>query len=156
MHNSKFIKAISGRGGGGRKIGEGIIQQQQHIERYVSSMIFLTHDNMLLCSLYGTKSYASARYRYWDVVTVNFSSIFSRTCTAGDFYQWQPWDARTESDCILGLDVTLERRLPQRCCLIGVNYDRPISVSYCDCNIDDYEWYALVSFLSNFSISTSL
>ncbi len=98
-----------------------------------------------LCSLYGIKNYANVRYRYWDVVTVNFSSIFSRMCTASDFYQWQPWDARTESDCILGLDVTLERRLPQRCCLIGQGYDRPISVSYCDCNIDDYEWYVLVS-----------
>ena len=94
-----------------------------------------------LCSFYGTKT----NTKYWDVVTVNFSSIFSRTCTASDFYQWQPWDARTESDCILGLDITLERRLPQRCCLIGQNYDRPISVSYCDCNIDDYEWYVLVS-----------
>ena len=101
--------------------------------------------------------YASARYRYWpwDVVTVNFPSIFLWTCTASDFYQWQPWDARTESDCILGLDVTLERRLPQRCCLIGVNYDRPISVSYYDCSIDDYEWYVLVYFLSKFGISTS-
>ena len=94
------------------------------------------------CSLYGVKQGTGV----WDVVTVNFSSIFSRTCTANDFYQWQPWDARTESDCILGLDVTLERRLPQRCCLIGINYDRPISASVCECNIDDYEWLGCACF----------
>ena len=88
------------------------------------------------CSLYGVKQGTGV----WDVVTVNFSSIFSRTCTASDFYLWQPWDERTESDCILGLDVTLERRRPQQCCLIGINYDRPISTSQCECNIDDYEW----------------
>ena len=99
----------------------------------LSPLIYIVHN---VCSLYGVKLTS----RNWDVVTVNFSNVFERLCNDNDFYLWQPWDARTESDCILGLDVTLERRLPSRCCLIGPNYVRTVSTRICQCSIDDYEW----------------
>ena len=88
-------------------------------------------------SLYGIRS----RSLIWDLVTINFSSIFPTLCNASDFYYWHPWNDRTESECILGLTVTIERRLPLSCCFIDTNYHRSINISVCQCTTDDYEWY---------------
>ena len=86
------------------------------------------------CSLYGIRS------NLWDVVTVNFSTIFERPCGSSDFYDWQPWDERTDTDCILGADVSIERRLPNVCCLIGTGYVRDVLVTTCECTDEDYDW----------------
>ena len=74
------------------------------------------------------------------MVTVNFSSIFPRTCSLSDYYNWHPWDDRTDEDCILGSTVTIERRNASRCCLIGEDYSRPIQFNVCPCYEDDFEW----------------
>ena len=54
-----------------------------------------------------------------------------------------------EEDCILGSEVVIERRRPERCCLNGNEYDRVISVQPCACTEDDFDWlvggYSLLS-----------
>ena len=87
-------------------------------------------------SLYGTQTRVFA----WDVVTVNFSTIYTSICTTADYYAWQPWDSRTDTDCILGSDVTIERRVVDRCCLIGQDYSRDIGFHTCLCSSEDFEW----------------
>ena len=87
-------------------------------------------------SLYGVRQNSAV----WDVVTINFSSIYQMTCSSSDFYNWQPWDERTDTDCILGSDVVIERRKPERCCLIGTAYTRTVSVTLCECTDEDYDW----------------
>ena len=47
---------------------------------------------------------------------------------------------RTESDCVLGSSITIERRLPQVCCLNGREYDREFDFRICQCTSEDYEW----------------
>ena len=47
---------------------------------------------------------------------------------------------RTESQCLLGSSITIERRKPQICCLNGRDYDREFDYHICDCTSEDYEW----------------
>ena len=89
-------------------------------------------------SLFGLKE-ASASLN-WDVVTVNFSSIFPFTCSPSHYYGWHPWDDRTDQACILGSSVTIERRNASVCCLIGKEYSRSVDVKSCPCNEEDFEW----------------
>lgn len=87
-------------------------------------------------SLYGVTGPGS---HTWDVVTVNFSSIFPRTCSWSDYYYWRPWDNRSPEGCILGSSVTIERRNASICCLIGEEYSRPFQFSVCPCVEEDFE-----------------
>ena len=36
--------------------------------------------------------------------------------------------------------MTIERRIPDRCCLNGHKYDREVSYSVCACTEEDFEW----------------
>ncbi|CAI8046683.1 VPS10 domain-containing receptor SorCS1, partial [Geodia barretti] len=76
----------------------------------------------------------------WTIITVDFTNIFSRQCDDQDYYDWRPWDERTESQCLLGSSITIERRKPQICCLNGRDYDREFDYRICDCASEDYEW----------------
>ena len=109
-------------------------------------------------SLYGTANPGGP----WIVFTLDFASIFLRKCTNSDYIQWMPWDMvcvyislclyggvvfmigsllqRSDTDCILGSAVTIERRRAQTCCLNGRDYDREVSVDICECNSEDFEW----------------
>ena len=51
---------------------------------------------------------------------------------------------RTESQCLLGSSITIERRKPQICCLNGRDYDREFDYHICDCTSEDYEWWVAV------------
>ncbi|CAI8011178.1 Sortilin-related receptor [Geodia barretti] len=75
----------------------------------------------------------------WTVITVDFANIFPRQCDDQDYYDWRPWDERTESQCLLGSSITIERRKPQICCLNGRDYDREFDYHICDCTSEDYE-----------------
>ncbi len=95
---------------------------------------------LYLCvSLYGT---AVGVDHVWDVISVEFSLIFPRNCSSSDFYQWHPWDDRTDQGCLLGSSVSIERRNASVCCLIGQDYYRPTQFSRCSCSEDDFEWYS--------------
>lgn len=104
----------------------------------MQAIIVLSFIMCFLRSLYGVK--ASVTPLVWDVVTINFTSIFERACVSTDFYPWQPWDERTDTDCILGADVSIERRYPNNCCLIGPGYVRTVEITTCDCTEEDYDW----------------
>ena len=47
---------------------------------------------------------------------------------------------RSDSDCILGSSITIERRRPEVCCKNGREYDREFAYHICECTIEDYEW----------------
>ena len=51
---------------------------------------------------------------------------------------------RSDTDCVLGVTVTIERRKARTCCLNGKEYERPISVDICKCNGEDFEWYVVL------------
>jgi hypothetical protein len=85
-------------------------------------------------SLYGQTTRGQ-----WRVFTIDFRAVFERECRDSDYIQWMPWDLRSDTDCILGVTVTIERRRAQTCCLNGRDYDREVSVEICQCNEEDFE-----------------
>ncbi|CAI8030523.1 Sortilin-related receptor [Geodia barretti] len=87
-------------------------------------------------SLYGIESSGS---RNWVVVTVDFDPIFSRDCGDDDYYDWLPWDDRSDTDCILGSSIVIERRNITTCCRNGRDYVRETQYSICECNEEDFE-----------------
>ena len=99
-----------------------------------------------VCSLYGTPS---SNDHVWDVLSMDFQAVFPRNCSSSDFYDWHPWDDRTDQACLLGSDVTIQRRNSSVCCLIGRTYSRPTSFTVCSCTADDFEWYDTYSSFSD-------
>jgi hypothetical protein len=60
-----------------------------------------------------------------------------------DYKTWSPSqndDSRNYIPCVLGQQVTYQRRMPHANCYNGENFDSPISMMPCGCDIYDYEW----------------
>lgn len=43
--------------------------------------------------------------------------------------------------CILGKKETFERRIAHSNCYNGKDYDRPVKMEICECDIEDFEWF---------------
>lgn len=61
-------------------------------------------------------------------------------CTTKDYTVWHPSDERHDSGCLLGRDISFERRRRDHVCFNGENYDRGTSSVNCSCTREDYEW----------------
>ena len=46
----------------------------------------------------------------------------------------------SDTGCLLGANVTIERRRPDVCCLNGHTYNRVVNYSTCPCTLEDFEW----------------
>lgn len=56
---------------------------------------------------------------------------------------WSPSQStenRNYIPCILGEQVTYQRRMPHAQCLNGLDYVRLVSKKQCDCDYLDFEW----------------
>ena len=47
---------------------------------------------------------------------------------------------RSDTDCILGSSIVIERRNIATCCRNGRDYVRESQYTICDCNEEDFEW----------------
>ena len=114
-------------------------------------------------SLYGIET----REGSWVVITLDFDPIFHRDCADDDYYEWRPWNdvtiialmplysdnityndfphyyavQRSDTDCILGNSMVIERRNRMTCCRNSHDYVRETNLIICECNRQDYEWY---------------
>ncbi|XP_062521984.1 sortilin-related receptor-like isoform X2 [Corticium candelabrum] len=86
-------------------------------------------------SLYG--DYPSKRE--WVIVRIDLRRELGQNCTEKDYTFWHPSDERHDSDCLLGRDISFERRRRDRVCFNGENYDRAIVSKNCSCTREDYE-----------------
>ena len=66
----------------------------------------------------------------------NCASIDNALITIFDM----PTPQNTETGCLLGASVNIERRKPTHCCLNGCTYNREVSFSTCACTEEDFEW----------------
>lgn len=136
------------------------------IEITVFGVITEPGEHTTIISLYGVEY---GRSNTWVVVTVDFNNIFNGNCTDSDYYEWMPWDdvriiqpfnytvyiqekvhieshyldpiQRSDTDCILGSSIVIERRKIDACCLNGQEYIRETTYLICECNEEDFEWY---------------
>ena len=51
---------------------------------------------------------------------------------------------RSDTDCILGSSIVIERREITTCCRNGRDYVREHDYTICECNEEDFEWYIII------------
>jgi hypothetical protein len=76
------------------------------------------------------------------IINLDFSFLNMRLCTESDYENWSPISstAKTETNnCILGKKIMYNRRKRESKCLYSENYERKITVNYCDCTNDDFQ-----------------
>ena len=76
----------------------------------------------------------------WLIIKIDLRNVFERDCTPDDFKFWSP--TSTEQPvmaCVLGRKETYQRRAATANCYTGVNYDRPVKLEICQCDISDYQ-----------------
>ncbi|XP_065883529.1 uncharacterized protein [Dysidea avara] len=72
------------------------------------------------------------------VININTSRLNLTNCGDNDYTTWIPTDGRLGDRCVLGERIVYRKRKPGRCCHTGSDYWNPISVSTCQCSIEDY------------------
>ncbi|KAL3265395.1 hypothetical protein HHI36_009601 [Cryptolaemus montrouzieri] len=78
----------------------------------------------------------------WIIIKLDLIKAFQYNCTKDDYKSWSPSQSeRTRSyvPCIMGQQRTYQRRMAHVNCYNGLDYDSPISMEPCDCDILDYE-----------------
>nr|XP_023026797.1 sortilin-related receptor-like [Leptinotarsa decemlineata] len=77
----------------------------------------------------------------WMTVKIDLEIVFNRTCSQNDFTVWFPrqnTDNKYYIPCILGQQITYERKIPHANCRHGLTYVRNISKQSCNCDADDF------------------
>lgn len=122
--------------------------------------IFQLNDVYNLYSLFGIEDHTFT----WVVWNVNISAVFPRHCIDSDYYTWSPLDEvdyeaavgalrftvklpckiqNSKRVCLLGYDVSIERRMNNITCLNGPTFHPEKFKTNCSCSIQDYEWFGI-------------
>ncbi|XP_050396277.1 VPS10 domain-containing receptor SorCS3 isoform X2 [Patella vulgata] len=90
--------------------------------------------NSLSLSVYGHSNASNG----WTLVTLNFSTVLSRTCNKLDYEVWIPKDD-DQDNCTLGQTLQFERRKQFAQCSYGTDYEQPLTHKLCNCTNEDFE-----------------
>lgn len=85
--------------------------------------------------MFGSKSGS----HQWIIVTVDLKAAFQFECRDEDYKLWSPSGSLTGRPCLLGHQVSYQRRLAHSNCYNGRSYTRPTTVDNCECRREDYE-----------------
>jgi hypothetical protein len=77
--------------------------------------------------------------REWVTVRVDLRKELGNNCTDSDYLIWHPSDEHNDSVCLMGRDISFERRRRHSRCFNGEDYDRSVSNVNCRCSREDYE-----------------
>ncbi|MGH0129392.1 UNVERIFIED_CONTAM: hypothetical protein FKN15_024121, partial [Acipenser sinensis] len=73
----------------------------------------------------------------WQLVKIDYKSIFSRRCTEGDY---QTWHLNNQGEpCVMGEKQIYMKRRPGNHCMLGKDYSRMLSSEPCICVASDFE-----------------
>ncbi|RXM27121.1 VPS10 domain-containing receptor SorCS3 [Acipenser ruthenus] len=73
----------------------------------------------------------------WQLVKIDYKSIFSRRCTEGDY---QTWHLNNQGEpCVMGEKQIYMKRRPGNHCMLGKDYSRMLSSEPCICAASDFE-----------------
>uniref|UniRef100_A0A1Y1LMI9 Sortilin-related receptor n=1 Tax=Photinus pyralis TaxID=7054 RepID=A0A1Y1LMI9_PHOPY len=95
-------------------------------------------ENTTVFTMFGSKPHS----HQWIIIKLDMRSVFSYNCSKDDYKEWSPSQndgSRNYVPCVLGKQVTYERRIPHANCYVGLNYVRQISYQPCDCDALDFE-----------------
>ncbi|KAK7930692.1 hypothetical protein WMY93_007087 [Mugilogobius chulae] len=78
----------------------------------------------------------------WQLIKIDYKSIFSRKCTEEDY---QTWHLHNQGEpCVMGQKQIYMKRRPGNYCMLGKDYSRILSAESCICRAHDFEWYRKV------------
>uniref|UniRef100_A0A672RUS1 VPS10 domain-containing receptor SorCS3-like n=1 Tax=Sinocyclocheilus grahami TaxID=75366 RepID=A0A672RUS1_SINGR len=73
----------------------------------------------------------------WQLIKIDYSSLFGRKCTDGDF---QTWHLHNKGEvCVMGERQVYMKRKPGTRCTLGQEYSRVVSAEPCICTLYDFE-----------------
>ncbi|KAJ3658176.1 hypothetical protein Zmor_009933 [Zophobas morio] len=78
----------------------------------------------------------------WIIVKLDLIKAFKYNCSKDDYKTWSPSQIsgnRSYIPCVLGQQLTYQRRMPHANCYNGEDFDAPISMMPCGCDFYDYE-----------------
>ncbi|KAJ8264309.1 hypothetical protein GJAV_G00147650 [Gymnothorax javanicus] len=74
----------------------------------------------------------------WQLIKIDYRSIFTRRCTEGDY---QTWHLHNQGEpCVMGEKQIYMKRRPGNHCMLGRDYARILSAEPCICKASDFEW----------------
>ncbi|KAF7216643.1 VPS10 domain-containing receptor SorCS3 isoform X1 [Nothobranchius furzeri] len=73
----------------------------------------------------------------WQLIKIDYKSIFSRKCTEEDY---QTWHLHNQGEpCVMGQKQIFMKRRPGNYCMLGKDYSRILSAESCICRAHDFE-----------------
>ncbi|MFT7807145.1 VPS10 domain-containing receptor SorCS3-like [Arapaima gigas] len=73
----------------------------------------------------------------WQLIKIDYKSIFTRRCTEGDY---QTWHLHNQGEpCVMGEKQIYMKRRPGNHCMLGKDYSRILSAEPCICRASDFE-----------------
>ncbi|KAF5282013.1 hypothetical protein FQA39_LY00537 [Lamprigera yunnana] len=89
-------------------------------------------------TMFGSRSQAHE----WIIIKLDMRGVFSYNCSNDDYKQWSPSgndENHSYIPCVLGKQAIYQRRIRHTNCYVGVNFERPVSLQPCDCDVVDFE-----------------
>lgn len=92
-------------------------------------------ENTTIFTMFGSKSGS----HQWIIVTVDLKAAFQYECKDDDYKLWSPSGSLLGRPCLLGHQISYQRRMTHSNCYNGKTYIRPTTVANCECRREDYE-----------------
>ncbi|GCC21284.1 hypothetical protein chiPu_0019751, partial [Chiloscyllium punctatum] len=105
---------------------------------FVDGVLGEPGDETLVMTVFGHVSHRSD----WQLVKVDYRSIFSTRCNEIDFHSWELHNQG--EPCIMGQMRIYQRRRPGTQCILGKKYNRAVTSVPCICTDSDFECYRKV------------
>lgn len=95
-------------------------------------------ENTTVFTMFGS----AKGHHQWLIIKIDLQNVFDRNCTDDDYKFWSPSSDGGEGSvmpCVLGREETYQRRIPHARCYNGRDYDQPVKIEICDCDVEDFE-----------------
>ncbi|XP_048046802.1 LOW QUALITY PROTEIN: VPS10 domain-containing receptor SorCS3 [Megalobrama amblycephala] len=100
---------------------------------FVDGVLMTPETENRIITFFGHFSYHSD----WQLIKIDYSSLFGRKCTDGDF---QTWHLHNKGEmCVMGEKQMYMKRKPGTRCTLGREYSRVVSAESCICTLYDFE-----------------
>ncbi|KTG35305.1 hypothetical protein cypCar_00002588, partial [Cyprinus carpio] len=105
---------------------------------FVDGVLGEPGEETLIMTIFGHVSHRSE----WQLVKIDFRSIFNRRCIESDYV---PWDLHDQGErCLMGVKRVYRKLKPIARCVMGKTYSVTTISEPCDCTESDFEWYRKV------------
>ncbi|XP_036413192.1 VPS10 domain-containing receptor SorCS1 [Colossoma macropomum] len=100
---------------------------------FVDGVLGEPGEETLIMTIFGHVSHRSE----WQLVKIDFRSIFNRRCTEADY---QTWHLHNQGEpCLMGVKRIYRKLKPIARCVMGKTYSVSVTSEPCDCTESDFE-----------------